>query len=323
MSRFHILPVVAVSALVLGFGGITEQGTTGVCPADFRAIALENLFPAHQADVEWLNGADANGDGFVCVRYWEEFVSSSSPVDTMDALQRGLDAFTVTRHPVDHSCYTCHSIEGQSRGNVGPNLTQVRYQATLAGGVVSNTPTGMRNWLRNPQRLKAGQPMPKIGLDDAEIEALVAFLAHADEPAQQIEPLYTVFVDNRPDHALMQPLAAVEILISGSSGAAAINPTSSDRMFVTILGTEYFDPSALVDVSTLRFGPAGAKPLCHTAGHLDDENGDGYLDLYSCYDPSKTGLTTLDTEGCVSARTYGGLAIRGCAPLQVRVAAAR
>ncbi len=48
---------------------------------------------------------------------------------------------------------------------VGPNLTQI-----------SAPPAYLRQWLRNPSSIRPATDMPNLGLSDAEVEALVAFL---------------------------------------------------------------------------------------------------------------------------------------------------
>lgn len=67
-------------------------------------------------------------------------------------------------------CATCHrhaAVGGQQfdwRG--APELTNYKVDATF-----------VRRWLRDPGAVRPGTVMPNLGLSDAEIEALIAFLS--------------------------------------------------------------------------------------------------------------------------------------------------
>ena len=77
-------------------------------------------------------------------------------------------------------CSSCHVVRGQvevtSGTSIGPDLTHVGSRATLAGGVLANTPDGMRAWIGDPQRYKPGALMPKVPLSAADLDAVVAYL---------------------------------------------------------------------------------------------------------------------------------------------------
>ncbi len=103
------------------------------------------------------------------------------PVDSLAGLaRRGAEEFTRIREPATHSCIICHTIEGVSGGLNGPNLTHVGSRTTIAGGILPNTPEGLRRWLRSPVGEKPGdlpgRSMPTIDLTEEEIDALVAYL---------------------------------------------------------------------------------------------------------------------------------------------------
>jgi len=103
------------------------------------------------------------------------------PLDSLTGLVRaGAEAFTKIRDPANHSCIICHRVEPLSYGAIGPNLTHVGSRSTIAGGILPNTPDGLRRWLSNPPGEKPGdlpgRSMPKIDLTEEEIDALVAFL---------------------------------------------------------------------------------------------------------------------------------------------------
>jgi cytochrome c oxidase subunit 2 len=102
-------------------------------------------------------------------------------LDSLDGLvRRGAEAFTQIRDPANHSCIICHKAEPLAYGAIGPSLTHVGSRSTIAGGILPNTPEGLRRWLTNPPGEKPGdlpgRSMPKIDLTEEEIEALIAFL---------------------------------------------------------------------------------------------------------------------------------------------------
>jgi cytochrome c oxidase subunit 2 len=103
------------------------------------------------------------------------------PPDSLEGLvRRGAEVFSGIREPANHSCLVCHTVQGLTFGAIGPNLTHVGSRTTIAGGILPNTPEGLRRWLSNPPGEKPGEllgrSMPKIDLSQEEIDALVAFL---------------------------------------------------------------------------------------------------------------------------------------------------
>jgi hypothetical protein len=69
-----------------------------------------------------------------------------------------------------------------------------------------------------------------------------------------------------------------------------------------------------VDATTLAFGPDpdGAAPAhCH-GPHVEDVNGDGFLDLLAHYRTEETGILFGDMEACVTGETLDGEAFKGC-----------
>ncbi|MEW5988131.1 MAG: c-type cytochrome [Chloroflexota bacterium] len=68
-------------------------------------------------------------------------------------------------------CVTCHRYEGFARPDeffldIAPDLTH--YQPD---------PAFVREWLRDPAAIRPNTLMPRLDLDETEIEALLAFLA--------------------------------------------------------------------------------------------------------------------------------------------------
>ena len=77
----------------------------------------------------------------------------------------------------------------------------------------------------------------------------------------------------------------------------AVNPASKGVIPVAILGSESFSISN-VQIATLGFGPDRA-PVVHD-GHIEDVNGDGYVDLVTHHRTSETGILKGDSQSCLS-----------------------
>lgn len=76
-----------------------------------------------------------------------------------------------------HPCASCHTIAGtEASGRMGPDLTHFGGRATIAAGLLHNTPRDLDAWLRDPQAGKPGANMPKVDLSREERSQLVAYL---------------------------------------------------------------------------------------------------------------------------------------------------
>jgi cytochrome c oxidase subunit 2 len=74
-------------------------------------------------------------------------------------------------------CAACHTITGTpAQGKVGPNLTHVAGRGWIAGAVLQNNAPNLREWLKDPPAVKPGSIMPNLGLNDHELDVLVAYL---------------------------------------------------------------------------------------------------------------------------------------------------
>ncbi len=76
------------------------------------------------------------------------------------------------------SCAQCHTVRGTSAaGTRGPDLTHVASRSTLGAGTHENTRANLARWIAEPQEMKPGNKMPTPNLSDAELRAVVAYVA--------------------------------------------------------------------------------------------------------------------------------------------------
>lgn len=75
------------------------------------------------------------------------------------------------------ACGSCHVIPGipLADGRVGPSLAGIGSRAVL-GGVLTNTPQHLAQWLEDPQRFAPGGAMPKDVLGRQEARDAAAYL---------------------------------------------------------------------------------------------------------------------------------------------------
>jgi cytochrome c oxidase subunit II len=75
------------------------------------------------------------------------------------------------------ACINCHAVAGTvANGRFGPDLTHLMTRDTIAAGAAANTPENLRLWIRNPAAIKPGSLMPAMELNDADLNALTAYL---------------------------------------------------------------------------------------------------------------------------------------------------
>jgi cytochrome c oxidase subunit 2 len=73
-------------------------------------------------------------------------------------------------------CGACHTVQGTSEGQVGPDLTTFASRRTLAAGLLDNVPGNRAGWVLDPQSLKQGANMPPSSLTGPELQSLLAYL---------------------------------------------------------------------------------------------------------------------------------------------------
>ena len=78
---------------------------------------------------------------------------------------------------IARGCVACHYIPGipEAQGTTGPSLKNLKNRPRLAGGILENTPENLRDWLKNPKKIKQNTMMPDLGLEDREIDILMKF----------------------------------------------------------------------------------------------------------------------------------------------------
>jgi cytochrome c oxidase subunit II len=104
-------------------------------------------------------------------RRWLRAESAGARPPTTPAQRAGRAAFFR-----DH-CAECHALRGTpARGDVGPDLTHVGSRTTIAALMLPMDAQGLAAWLRDPQHVKPGNRMPNLGLSDADLRSLVAYL---------------------------------------------------------------------------------------------------------------------------------------------------
>ena len=74
-------------------------------------------------------------------------------------------------------CSACHAIGGTpASATFGPDLTHVAARRSIAAGTLPMAEGNLYGWVEDPQSVKPGNHMPTIGLEPAQLHAVVAYL---------------------------------------------------------------------------------------------------------------------------------------------------
>jgi len=74
-------------------------------------------------------------------------------------------------------CIVCHAVNGTSAmGTIGPDLTHLMSRQTLLAAETPNNAANLRDWIKDPQRLKPGNKMPTAQLTDTQLDQIVTYL---------------------------------------------------------------------------------------------------------------------------------------------------
>jgi cytochrome c2 len=76
-----------------------------------------------------------------------------------------------------YGCGGCHTIPGipGADGQVGPQLADIIHKVYI-GGVASNSPDQLTQWIVSPQKFSPRSAMPATGISEAEARNVVAYL---------------------------------------------------------------------------------------------------------------------------------------------------
>ncbi len=135
----------------------------------------------------------------------------------------------------EKTCSGCHTVRGHgSMGITGPDLTHFSSRTTIAAAVMENTPDNLHRWLHDPNGVKPGNIMWRVGgigdrikLTDDEISALVGVSLFAQ--VSLFRPPFSAAYGHRPQARLRRarrtrrreaahrhPTPAREVLVSSA-----------------------------------------------------------------------------------------------------------
>jgi cytochrome c oxidase subunit 2 len=104
------------------------------------------------------------------IKWWQHQLQPAQAPTTPEAVA-GYNYVT------SRQCGACHSIAGTpASGTVGPDLTHLASRRSIAAGTLPMGEGNLYGWVADPQSLKPGVHMPTIGLEPAQLHAVVAYL---------------------------------------------------------------------------------------------------------------------------------------------------
>lgn len=76
-----------------------------------------------------------------------------------------------------YGCRACHEIPGLPVGTglVGPSLQRIADRTYLAGRL-ENEPDNLVRWIREPQKISPGTPMPNLHVTERDARDIAAYL---------------------------------------------------------------------------------------------------------------------------------------------------
>lgn len=84
---------------------------------------------------------------------------------------------------VRYGCGSCHMIPGIRRADSGVAPPLVAWsERAFVGGRLANTPENLIRWIRNPQDVDPGSPMPNLEVTDADARHIAAYLLTLQSP---------------------------------------------------------------------------------------------------------------------------------------------
>lgn len=100
------------------------------------------------------------------------FASRVQPAaDPSPGVRPGRDVF------MRAACILCHSVRGsKAGGRVAPDLTHFGSRHSIAADTLELTHENLIAWIRDPQGVKPGANMPRVPLDDKDLDAVARYL---------------------------------------------------------------------------------------------------------------------------------------------------
>jgi cytochrome c oxidase subunit 2 len=112
-----------------------------------------------------------NVDSYVDFLKWWQHQLQAAPPPATPLAQAGYNVVT------GRECSSCHAIGGTpASATVGPDLTHLASRRSIAAGTMPMGEGNLYGWVADPQSLKPGSHMPTVGLEPAELHAVVAYL---------------------------------------------------------------------------------------------------------------------------------------------------
>lgn len=153
---------VAVPSSIIAPDGAATAAPTTITPAVTATPPLPTAAPTATP------GATATARPAPTATTTPRPKATTTPAVDQAAVARGKAIFLSTV-----GCALCHTINGLSTGDQGPNLTHIAGQPYDG---LPNDPAFLRRWITNPQAIRPGTLMPDLGLTPAQVSDLVAFL---------------------------------------------------------------------------------------------------------------------------------------------------
>jgi cytochrome c oxidase subunit II len=155
-------------------------GKRDVVPGQINELTFvantPGMYPGQCAEFCGLSHANMRFRAFVETptdfAMWEK-TQLAAPVKPPDSDQLASDGAKIF---ATSPCTTCHTVEGVSKGYLGPNLSHIGSRSTIAAGVLKNDPANLARWITDPQEVKPGANMPALLLPGPQLNALVAYL---------------------------------------------------------------------------------------------------------------------------------------------------
>jgi cytochrome c oxidase subunit 2 len=102
---------------------------------------------------------------------WMARQAAPAPVPATPLARAGYD------YVINRECSSCHAIAGTpASGQVGPDLTHLASRKSIGAGTLPMSRGHLYAWVADPQGPKPGNNMPYVGLEAAELHAVVAYL---------------------------------------------------------------------------------------------------------------------------------------------------